>query len=339
MVGCVIASADGRVIAEGAHRRCGEAHAEINALRAAGERARGATAVVTLEPCAHHGRTGPCCDALIAAGVSAVIYAVKDPHRAAGGGGARLQSAGVQTMVFPHARSTELTLPFLKRIRTGLPWISAKWAQSIDGAVALANGESKWLSCPRSRTLVHRERGRVDAIMTGIGTVMEDDPQLTPRGVRTTRTPQRIVFDPDARTPLDARVLDGSLTTTVLVRDERDGGIEARCNALLAAGARILRLGAQESLVPPLRTLCNEGVSTVLVEAGGGLTGRLVREQVLDEAWVFIAPLLVSDDAARRAARGLAPEVLAAIPRARLLGARTRGCDALLHYRWAAAAE
>ncbi len=337
MVGCIITDSTGTIIADGAHRSCGDAHAEINALRAAGDRARGSTVLVTLEPCAHRGRTGPCCEALIAAGVATVIYAVADANPLARGGTAVLQAAGVEVMQFDHAKSTELSLPFLKRVRTQLPWMCAKWAQSIDGAVALANGDSQWLSCERSRRLVHRERGRVDAIMTGIGTVMEDDPRLTAREVRTTRKQQRIVFDPDARTPTDSRVLDGALPTTILARREGDHGVESRCAQLTDAGARILPLGANDSIIPPLQTLFAEGVSTILIEAGGGLIGRLVRERLLDEAWVFIAPLLVADDVARRSARGLAPEVLASIPRARLMSVRTRGSDALLHYRWTTA--
>jgi diaminohydroxyphosphoribosylaminopyrimidine deaminase/5-amino-6-(5-phosphoribosylamino)uracil reductase len=280
MVGCVIVDARGEVISEGFHRRCGGPHAEVDALAAAGERARGATAIVTLEPCAHRGRTGPCTDALRAAGIARVLYAVADPNPLAAGGGAQLSAAGIQAELFPHDGARELVLPFVKRVQTGLPWISAKWAQSIDGAIALANGDSKWLSCARSRRMVHRERGRVDAILTGIGTVIADDPQLTARGVR------------------------------------------------------ILRLGAGDTMRAPLATLAKEGVARVLVEAGGGVVGRLLREEILDEAWVFVAPFVIGDDLARRSVRGLTPAVLAAVARARLMSVRQRGTDALLHYRW-----
>jgi diaminohydroxyphosphoribosylaminopyrimidine deaminase/5-amino-6-(5-phosphoribosylamino)uracil reductase len=248
----------------------------------------------------------------------------------------------------PHAAADELALPFLKRVRTGLPWISAKWAQSIDGAVALANGDSQWLSGARSRRMVHRERGRVDAILTGIGTVLEDDPRLTARDVRVVRTPRRIVFDPDARTPLDANVLQTTArgaespvaqAATILVdmSSSTDTAFLRRVEALTARGATIVPLGRGGTIEPALRALAREGVATVLVESGGGLVGRLLRENLLDEAWVFVAPLLVADDVARRSARGLAPEVLAEIPRARLLSVRRRGADALLHYRWASA--
>ncbi len=335
MVGCVIAAADGTQIAEGFHARCGGPHAEIEALRAAGTRARGAIAIVTLEPCAHKGRTGPCADALIEAGVARVYYAVRDPNPLACGGAQRLIEAGIPAEHVPHAGADELARPFIKRVTTRLPWVSAKWAQSIDGAVALGNGDSKWLSCGRSRRMVHRERGRVDAILTGIGTVLEDDPLLTPRDVRVQRVPQRVVFDPEAQTPLDAKLIrDGSAPTTILVRASRDAATERRMAALRGRGVHFIELGGNDAIQPALAELARAGVATVLVESGGGLIGRLLRERMLDEAWVFVAPLLVADDAAQRAARGFDRQVLADVARARLVGVRRRGADALLQYRF-----
>ena len=334
MVGCVIVDDAGSVIAEGFHRRCGGPHAEVEALRTAGERARGATALVTLEPCAHRGRTGPCTDALHDAGVARVIYAVADPNPLAAGGGARLVASGVAAEFVPHEGARELALPFIKRVETGLPWISAKWAQSIDGAIALANGDSKWLSCARSRRMVHRERGRVDAILTGIGTVVADDPQLTARGVRVHRAAARIVFDPAVRTPPDAKVCDSSAPTILLASESLDPAAAHRADELVARGVRVLRLGPGDTMREPLQLLAKEGVARVLVEAGGGVVGRLLRERILDEAWVFIAPLVIGDDLSRRSVRGLTPTVLAEVERARLLSVRKRGTDALLHYRW-----
>jgi len=334
MVGCVIATDAGAQISEGFHRRCGGPHAEIEALRAAGPRARGATAIVTLEPCAHRGRTGPCADALIEAGVARVIYAVRDPNPVACGGARRLIDAGIPAEHVPHAGADELARPFIKRVTTRLPWVAAKWAQSIDGAVALGNGDSRWLSCARSRAMVHRERGRVDAVLTGIGTVLADAPRLTARGVRVQRTARRVIWDPDVRTPPDAAVCDGAAPTTVLVAASLAPDAAARLAALQARGVEAIALGADGAIRPALAELAARGVATVLVEAGGGLLGRLMREQLLDEAWVFVAPLMVADDDAIRAARGLPREVLAEIPRARLLGARRRGEDALLHYRF-----
>jgi diaminohydroxyphosphoribosylaminopyrimidine deaminase/5-amino-6-(5-phosphoribosylamino)uracil reductase len=334
MVGCVIADDGGCIVAEGFHRRCGGPHAEVEALRSAGGRARGATALVTLEPCAHRGRTGPCTDALREAGVGRVIYAVADPNPLAAGGGSQLVAAGIPAELFPHRGARELALPFIKRVQTGLPWISAKWAQSIDGAIALADGDSKWLSCARSRRMVHRERGRVDAILTGIGTVVADDPQLTARGVRVQRTAMRIVFDPAVHTPPEAKVCDGAAPTVVLASASLDPAATQRASALAARGVRVLRLGAGDTMRVPLALLASEGVSRVFVEAGGGVMGRLLREELLDEAWVFVAPLVVGEDLSRRSVRGLAPSALAAVSRAELLSARRRGTDALLHYRW-----
>lgn len=336
LVGCVIARDDGSIVAEGLHRRCGGPHAEVDALRAAGDRARGATALVTLEPCAHTGRTGPCTVALRDAGVKRVYFAVPDPNPSAAGGGALLRGWGVDAVHFPHEGALELVEPFLKRVRTGLPWVCAKWAQSIDGAIALASGESKWISCGRSRAMVHRERGRVDAILTGIGTVLADDPQLTARGVRVHRQAMRLVFDPEVRTPRSARVCDGSVPTVLLVARELDSAGRERLGELRAAGLSSIELGAGLAIGPALKELANRGVSRVLVESGGGLIGRLSRERLLDEAWVFVAPMLVGDARAPRGARKLDPSTMSSIERARLLGIRRRGTDALLHYRFGA---
>jgi len=338
MVGCVIARDDGAVIAEGFHRRCGEGHAEVEALRAAGAGARGATALVTLEPCSHTGRTGPCTVALRDAGIARVVYAVADPNPSAKGGAAHLRSWGIDAIEHPHRGAAELAQPFLKRVTTGLPWVSAKWAQSIDGAIALASGESKWISCARSRMMVHRERGRVDAILTGIGTVLADDPQLTPRGVRVQRMPTRVIFDPEARTPLSSKVCDATAKTILLVARELDEAGRSRLRELNERGASSMELGPALELRPALLALAGGGVSRILVESGGGLVGRLLREQLLDEAWVFIGPRLIGDDRARRSARGLAAETMQAVRTARLLDVRRRGSDALLHYRFDAPA-
>jgi len=334
MVGCVIVDDAGRIVSTGFHRRCGGPHAEVDALSAAGARARGATAIVTLEPCAHRGRTGPCAEALADAGIARVFYAVRDPNPHAAGGAARLLARGVRAEHHPHASAAELSLPFIRRVQTGLPWIAAKWAQSIDGAVALASGESRWLSCGRSRRMVHRARARVDAILTGIGTVLADDPRLTPRGVRVERVARRLVFDPDAMTPPEARVLSEDAPTEILVRADLDARGTARVAALAARGATIRALGPCGSMREPLAALAQDGVATVLVESGGGVVGRLLAEDLLDEAWVFVTPLVVGDGAAVHAVRGLAPAALAGIARARLVSMRRRGADALLQYRW-----
>ena len=339
MVGCVIARDDGTVVAEGFHRRCGDGHAEVEALRAAGIGARGATALVTLEPCSHTGRTGPCTVALRDAGIARVLYAVPDPNPTAMGGAAQLRSWGIEAIEHPHAGAAELAKPFLKRVTTGLPWISAKWAQSIDGAIALASGESKWISCRRSRLMVHRERGRVDAILTGIGTVLADDPQLTPRGVRVQRMPIRVVYDPEARTPAQSKICDGAAKTVLLVAQELDAAGRTRLRELAELGVSSIQLGPAHELAPALHELARRGVASMLVESGGGLLGRMIGERLLDEAWVFVAPIIVGDDEARRCARGIDAGSMQAVCKARLLAVRRRGPDALLHYRFDARSD
>jgi len=202
MVGCVIVR-DDRIVAEGHHRRFGGPHAEIDALRrlqAAGGNPHGATVYVTLEPCNHTGKTGPCSEALIEAGVGRVVIAALDPHPTSTGGVRRLREAGVDVTVgVLEAHATELIAPFAKRIATGLPFVIAKWAATIDGATATHTGDSQWISNEQSRKHVHRLRGRVDAIMVGIGTVARDDPMLTARGVKVRRTARRVVIDPSLR--------------------------------------------------------------------------------------------------------------------------------------------
>ena len=183
---------------------------------------------------------------------------------------------------------------------------------------------------------MHRARARVDAILTGIGTVLADDPLLTARGVRVERVARRLVFDPDAMTPPEARVLSKDAPTEILVRGDLDLRGEARVAALAARGATIRVLGPRGSLREPLAALARDGVATVLVESGGGVVGRLLAEDLLDEAWVFVATLVVGDDSAVRAVRGLAPSELAGVARARLVSMRRRDADALLQYRWRA---
>ncbi|MFM9180344.1 MAG: bifunctional diaminohydroxyphosphoribosylaminopyrimidine deaminase/5-amino-6-(5-phosphoribosylamino)uracil reductase RibD, partial [Phycisphaerales bacterium] len=172
MVGCVIVAAGGQLVAEGHHRRCGGPHAEVEALRRAGIAARGATAVVTLEPCNHHGRTGPCSMALREAGVARVLYGCADPTPTAAGGAETLRRHGIDAEHLPHPDAARVTAPFLHRVRTGRPWVIAKWAESADGRIATRPGEPRWISGARSRAMVHRERARVDAVLTGMGTVM-----------------------------------------------------------------------------------------------------------------------------------------------------------------------
>ena len=331
-VGCVLVR-DGRIVAEGFHRRCGEAHAEAMALARAGAAARGTTAYVTLEPCDHHGRTPPCSEALIAAGVARVVYATADPHPKARGGAARVEAAGIAVERLAIPEADELNRPFLRRVATGLPWVIAKWAQTLDGKIATASGDSKWLSNARSRALVHRERGRVDAIVTGLGTVLADDPRLTARGRGRRRVARRVVVDPrlalpDGRALLDLRDAPLAIATLEANRESPRG------RELAARGVEFLPLGPSGDVRPALAALAERHqAATILVESGGGLLGRLFRENLVDECLVFVTPLVAGDPAAPGPVRGLTSDRVADLRRFRLVDSRRRGDDAVLRYR------
>lgn len=298
-VGCVLVR-DGAVVGEGWHARAGEAHAEVHALQAAGAAARGATAYVTLEPCNHHGRTPPCVDALLAAGVARVVAAMADPNPlVAGQGLARLHAAGVVTEhgLLEH-EARELNIGFVARMTRGRPWLRLKAAASLDGKTALANGESQWITGAEARRDGHRWRARACAILTGVGTVRDDDPQLTVRDVETTRQPLRVVVDSRLETPPTARILDGGpLLVIGAVADA------ARAGALAARGAEVLLLpnaAGKVDLSAALAELARRGINEVHAEAGARLNGSLLREGLVDELLLYLAPCLVGD-----AARGL----------------------------------
>ena len=304
LVGCVVVDGAGTVIGQGFHRRCGGPHAEIHALRDAGPRARGATVYVTLEPCNHTGRTGPCAEALIEAGVGRVVAARRDPNPPAGGGLERLRAAGIAAEELAGcAAAVRLSEPFAHRVHTGLPWVTVKWAQSLDGRIATRAGESQWISGPASRRLVHRERGRVDAILTGIGTVLADDPLLTARVRRPRRVARRVVVDPGLRVPVEAQLVRtaGAVPTTVVCAEGALAGEAAKGTRLREAGVELVALPDTEGSLPLdmlLRRLVTEhDVTNVLVEGGGGLAKHLFRAGLVNEAWVFVAPLILGDDA------------------------------------------
>ena len=314
MVGCVIVGADGRFVAEGHHRRCGGPHAEVEALRRAGSAARGATAIVTLEPCNHQGRTGPCSLALREAGVARVLYGCPDPNPAASGGAATLRAAGIAAEHLPHPDAERVTSPFLHRVRTGLPWVVAKWAESADGKIATRPGEPRWISGERSRAMVHRERGRVDAVLTGMGTVMVDDPLLTVRGARPRRTPVRVAWDPRLGMPTD-RALVRTAREVPLVVACTPNALEANAihaQLLRAAGAEVIAAADEADL---MRILGRRGMSTVLVEAGGGLVGALLSRGLVNAAWVFTAAHELGDVGPRGEAP-LGADTLARLDRA-----------------------
>ena len=300
MVGCVIVR-DGETVGEGWHRRFGGPHAEVEALKVAGGRARGATAYVTLEPCCHHGKTPPCTQALIAAGVSRVVIAQRDPFpKVAGGGIAELEAAGIAIEVGSGAEEARrLNAPYLKLVEHGLPWIIAKWAMTLDGKLATATGDSRWISGEASRAIVHRLRGRVDGIMVGSGTALADDPLLTarPAGVR---TPARIVLDSQARLPLTSQLVKTAGEAPVIVA-VASNALPEHGRALERAGCEVLRCpGASpaERLPALLAELGRRQMTNVLVEGGAQLLGSLFDAGQVDEAHVFIAPKLVGGGAA-----------------------------------------
>ena len=296
-VGCVITAADGRVIGCGHTQQAGGPHAEVMALRdvlARGESARGATAHVTLEPCSHHGRTPPCCDALIEAGVTRVVMALQDPNPlVAGQGTARLRAAGIVVEDGELAEeSRELNIGFFSRMQRGRPWLRLKAAVTLDGRTALDNGVSQWITGIAARTDGHAFRKRAGAILTGVGTVLDDNPRLDVRLVETAHQPLRVIVDSRLDTPPMARILDapGQVLIYAAQPDER------RRAPLLARGAQIaLAAGpsAKVDLAEMLRDLGRGGINELHVEAGHKLNGSFVREGLVDEFLIYIAPKLV----------------------------------------------
>lgn len=298
-VGCVLVKA-GRTLGEGWHERAGEPHAEIHALRAAaaaGEDVRGATAYVTLEPCSHHGRTPPCADALIAAGVARVVAAMQDPNPlVAGQGLARLAGAGIKTACgLLEAEARELNIGFVARMTRGRPWLRLKTAASLDGKTALNNGASQWITGPAARQDGHRWRARACAILTGIGTVRDDDPQLNVRGVDTDRQPLKVVVDSRLETPPTARLLAGGKVLLACAVDDR-----ARAAVLAEAGAEVLVLpsaSGKVDLAALLAELARRGMNEIHAEAGFKLNGSLLREGLADELLLYFAPCLIGPEA------------------------------------------
>lgn len=296
-VGCVLLR-DGEIVGEGWHERAGEPHAEVHALRQAGERARGATAYVTLEPCSHHGRTPPCAEALIAAGVSRVVAAMTDPNPlVAGRGLALLQAAGIETAAgLLEAEARELNIGFMSRMTRGRPWLRLKTAASLDGKTALNNGVSQWITGPEARRDGHRWRARACAILTGIGTVRDDDPRLNVREVDTPRQPLRVIVDSRLETPLTAKILDGGPVLIAAAVDD-----EKKADLLRAAGAEVIVLPNPQGKVKLpalLQALGQRGINEIHAEAGFKLNGSLLREGLVDEFLIYLAPCLVGHDAA-----------------------------------------
>ena len=297
MVGCVLVRNDA-VVGEGWHEVAGEAHAEINALEAAGDNANGATAYVTLEPCAHHGKTPPCVDALIGAGVSNVVVALEDPFQQVGGRGlAALKNAGIGVRVgLMQSSAEQLLAGFLSRVTRKRPFVRLKMASSLDGGIAMSNGESQWITGPEARADVQRLRARVGAVMTGIGTILADDPSLTVRDAAIDtrgKQPLRVILDNGLRMPLSAEML--ALPGHTLVYCIDDGKREA----LVAAGAEVIKVDASAGMVDVsavLGDLAGREVNDVLVEAGPTLAGRLINAGLVDELVIYQAPHIMGSE-------------------------------------------
>ncbi|MEN6584648.1 MAG: bifunctional diaminohydroxyphosphoribosylaminopyrimidine deaminase/5-amino-6-(5-phosphoribosylamino)uracil reductase RibD [Sulfuricella sp.] len=295
-VGCVLVR-DGKVVGEGWHEKAGEPHAEVHALNQAGEAARGATAYVTLEPCSHYGRTPPCAGALIKAGVGRVIVAMRDPNpMVAGQGIAMLELAGIPTACgVLEKEARELNVGFISRMERGRPWLRLKVAATLDGKTALNNGVSQWITGPDARRDAHRWRARSCAMLTGIGTVLTDDPSFTVRDVETARQPLKVVVDANLSMPLDAKILQGAKLLIATGCDE-----EERIRQLQDAGAEVLVLPAEHGqidLARLLQELGRRGLNEITVEAGKVLNGSLLSAGVVDELVLYLAPMLFGDKA------------------------------------------
>jgi diaminohydroxyphosphoribosylaminopyrimidine deaminase / 5-amino-6-(5-phosphoribosylamino)uracil reductase len=295
-VGCVIVR-DGQAVGAGWHEKTGGPHAEVLALRAAGERARGATAYVSLEPCSHHGRTPPCVDALIEAGIARVVAAMQDPNsQVAGSGFAALRAAGIQVesgLMQDEARA--LNSGFVSRMSRGRPWVRMKIAASLDGRTALANGQSQWITGPEARRDGHAWRARACALLTGIGTVRDDDPQLNVREIETTRQPLKVVVDSRLQLPLSAKLLESGKVLVAAAVDDKAG-----IAALQDKGAEVVVLPnarGKVELTELMRELARRELNEVHVEAGFKLNGSLLGEGLVDELLIYLAPSILGDSA------------------------------------------
>ena len=335
-VGCVLVK-DGRVIGRGWTQPGGRPHAETEALRRAGEAARGATAYVTLEPCSHHGRTPPCCEALAGAGIARVVMAMRDPDsRVNGRGLAMLRGAGIvveEGLLEAEARA--LNAGFFRRIQAGMPVVTLKLASTLDGRIATASGESRWITGEAARREVHALRARHDAILVGSGTVLADDPDLTCRIPGMERVPMlRVVADARLRTPEASRLVQGAEVAPVLIITA-PGHPPAAQAPFMAAGADIVTVPAHAAggldLPSLLRALGRRGVTRVLAEGGAGLAAALLRQGLVDRLVWFHAPAVMGGDG-HPALQGLRLAALSAMPRFRRTAQRALGDDMLSEF-------
>ena len=331
MVGAV-AVADSRIVGEGFHARYGEAHAEVMALNAARGRARGSTLYVTLEPCAHHGKTPPCADAIIEAGVARVVVAVRDPSAIARGGADRLRAAGIRVDIgIERDAACELNAPFLHHAAAAQrPWVILKLAVSADGAIADPTGDNRWITGEQSRREVHHMRAGVDAIAVGIGTVLADDPALTVREVAQPRVaPQRVVFDNELRIPLDSTLVRTAKEIDTRVIAGTSDASSSRIDALISAGVRVALLPSLPDALDWLHSAAD--VRALLVEAGPRLAGSFLAESLVDRLVIFRSMLVLGEQAPK--AFAFAPrDFEASLQKRRIVEQRRFGDDVMTTY-------
>jgi diaminohydroxyphosphoribosylaminopyrimidine deaminase/5-amino-6-(5-phosphoribosylamino)uracil reductase len=313
MVGAILVK-DGRIVGQGYHMKAGTPHAEVHALAAAGGDAQGATLYVTLEPCSHHGRTGPCAEAVIKAGVKKVVVAMTDPNpQVSGRGLALLRGAGIEVVEgIMASEAAQLNEAFIKWVSTGLPFAVMKAGMTLDGKIATRTGQSKWITGPESRLRVHMLRDKVDAIMVGIGTVLADDPELTTRLPQGGRNPVRVIVDSAARTPLNAKVVnDGQAPTIIAVADTAP---PEKVAALKAKGVQVVSFsengGSRVNLADLFRYLATKDFTSILVEGGATINASALSANLIDKVYTFIAPKIIGGNAAPGPVGGLGPALL-----------------------------
>jgi diaminohydroxyphosphoribosylaminopyrimidine deaminase / 5-amino-6-(5-phosphoribosylamino)uracil reductase len=334
LVGCIIEQG-GNVIGIGHHRKFGGLHAEREALadcKRRGHDPRGATMFCTLEPCSHHGKQPPCTDAVIEAGIARMLYARPDPAEISGGGGAILRAAGIDARCVDESPlATHISDPFVHRVRNSRPWVIAKWAQTIDGRIATRTGESQWITGPLMRRRVHRLRSMVDAVVVGRGTVVADDPMLTARDTpRVRRTAMRVILDTNARTPPDSLLIASASSTPTAI-------ITGSTPSEFPPAIRHLRVDSDAcgiDMEDAFRALYERlGVSTLLVEAGPRVLGALLEADLIDEAYVHLAPLVLGDSDALPVSVGRTAPRLSDARRFSLVRVKPLADDLELHYR------
>jgi diaminohydroxyphosphoribosylaminopyrimidine deaminase / 5-amino-6-(5-phosphoribosylamino)uracil reductase len=336
MVGAIVVDRWGEFAGEGYHARAGEPHAERLALERAGERAGAGTLYVTLEPCSHQGRTPPCADAVVDAGVSRVVVAMEDPdHRVAGNGLEKMRRAGIEVEVgIEEEAARQLNRFYIKHRTTGLPWVTVRFAASLDGKIATATGESRWITSEASRVESHRLRQRHDVILVGAGTVAADDPELTNRLPTASRQPLRVVVDSTLRTPPTAKVLTGQEQAPTLVATTARASKEAVA-AIQATGAEVVALAAggteqHVDLGQLLKLLGDRGLLSVLVEGGGEVNGAFFDEHLVDGLVAFLAPIVIGGKRAPGAVAGEGVHRLADAFRLSNLEVTTSGDDIMV---------